>query len=418
MENTCIVGMQWGDEGKGKITDVLAEKVDMVARFSGGNNAGHTIVIEDKKIKLHHVPSGIVRSEVKCFLGNGMVINLEVLKGELETLKQMGIAADNLYISENAHLIMPYHILADEAQEERRGKKKIGTTKRGIGPAYTDKATRTGIRVVDLHNKKIFKEKLKYHFAEKADYISGNLNLDEVFNTFTHLYDYFKDKIADTSLLLYNELSKGKKALFEGAQGALLDIDLGTYPFVTSTMTLAGGASVGLGIPSFFIEKVIGIVKAYTTRVGTGPFPTEDTGDIGGRLREAGAEYGTTTGRPRRCGYLDLVLLKYAKRINGVTSLAVTKLDVLTGLKKIKVAVGYKYNGKILKEYPQDQNVFALCEPVYEEMPGWDKDIDSALTYEELPKEAKRYLDFIQNTLDIPVEYISVGPKRCQIIKK
>lgn len=418
MKNTCIIGAQWGDEGKGKITDVLAEQADIVARFSGGNNAGHTIVINDIILKLHHIPSGITREKTKCVLGNGMVINLAHLKEEVEGLNKLNITAENLYISENAHLIMPYHILTDEFQEEIRGARKIGTTKRGIGPAYTDKAARTGIRVVDLGNKGLLSEKIKFHLEEKKNFIKNKLSQEELVNTYTKLYEFFKEKITDTSLLLYNELSKGKKALFEGAQGALLDLDFGTYPFVTSTTTIAGGASTGLGIPPRFIEKTLGVTKAYTTRVGTGPFPTEETGAEGKHMLDTGAEYGTTTGRARRCGYLDMVILRYTKRINGLDCLAITKLDVLSNLKTLKIATAYKYKNKIIKEFPQNQAVFAECTPVYEELPGWTEDISGALTYGELPKTAKKYLEFIENSLDIPIEYVSVGPRRNQTIKK
>lgn len=418
MKNTCIVGAQWGDEGKGKITDVLAEQADIVARFSGGNNAGHTIVIANQKIKLHHIPSGILHKKIKCILGNGMVINLSDLKDEVDGLHKIGTSTDNLYISQNAHLIMPYHIMVDSAQETLRGKNKIGTTKKGIGPAYTDKAARVGIRVIDLEDKEVFKKKLEYHFKEKAEFITAGTTVREIFEKYLSLYEYFKEKITDTSLFLYDELTKGKKALFEGAQGALLDLDLGTYPFVTSASTTSGGVATGLGIPSFFVEKVIGIAKAYTTRVGTGPFPTEEVNEVGKLLLDVGAEYGTTTGRARRCGYLDLVILKYAKRINGLNCLAVTKLDVLTNIKTIKVATAYKYKNKTIKDFPQNQNTLAECVPVYQELPGWTQDLSSCLTYDELPKNAKKYIEFMENSLDLPVEYVSVGQERAQTIKK
>lgn len=418
MKNTCIVGAQWGDEGKGKITDVLAEQADIVARYSGGNNAGHTIVIDDQKIKLHHIPSGILHKKIKCILGNGMVINLPDLKDEVEGLHKINVSTDNLYISQNAHLIMPYHIMIDGAQEEIRGKNKIGTTKKGIGPAYTDKAARIGIRMIDLEDKQVFKNKLEYHFKEKAEFITAGTSVQETFEKFLSLYEYFKEKTTDTSLFLYNELSNGKKALFEGAQGALLDLDLGTYPFVTSASTTSGGVGTGLGIPSAFVEKVIGVAKAYTTRVGTGPFPTEDTNEVGKLLLDVGAEYGTTTGRARRCGYLDLVILKYAKRINGLNAIAVTKLDVLTNIKTIKVATAYKHKNKTIKDFPQNQNILAECVPIYQELPCWTEDISSCLTYDELPKNAKKYVEFMENSLDIPVSYVSVGPGRAQTIKK
>jgi len=418
MKNTCIVGAQWGDEGKGKITDVLAEQADIVARYSGGNNAGHTIVIDDQTIKLHHIPSGILHKKIKCILGNGMVINLSDLKDEVEGLRKIGVSTDNLYISENAHLIMPYHIMVDGAQEEMRGKNKIGTTKKGIGPAYTDKAARVGIRVIDLEDKQVFKNKLEYHFKEKAQFITSGASVQETFEKYLSLYEYFKERVTDTSLFLYNELSKGKKALFEGAQGALLDLDLGTYPFVTSASTTSGGVGTGLGIPSQYVEKVIGVAKAYTTRVGTGPFPTEDINEVGKILLSMGAEYGTTTGRARRCGYLDLVILKYAKRINGLNAIAITKLDVLTNIKTIKVATAYKHKNKIIKDFPQNQNILAECAPVYQELPGWTQDLSSCITYDELPKNAKKYVEFMENNLDIPVEYVSVGPGRNQTIRK
>lgn len=417
MESTVIVGAQWGDEGKGKITNFLAQRMDIVARFSGGNNAGHTVVIGDKKFKLHHVPSGIFYPEKLCILGSGMVINLEILKKELDSLNQEGISGKNLRISENAHLIMPYHILLDEYQEKIRGGKKLGTTCRGIGPAYVDKVARDGIRVIDLYDTEVFEEKFKFHYKENEKILYENkISFEQIKDKFAELAGYFKPFVTDTSLLLSKAISQGKKILFEGAQGALLDLDFGTYPFVTSASTLSGGASSCLGIPPYAIKKVIGVAKAYTTRVGTGPFPTELKEKTGEYLLEKGAEYGTTTGRPRRCGWLDLVILRYAARINGITSLAVTKLDVLGGLSKIRVASAYKYKGKILKDFPQSLKVLEKCEPVYEEIQGWKKDIGEIRVWEDLPGHVKKYIDLIQNILDVPVEIISVGPEKNQTI--
>ena len=417
MENTVIVGAQWGDEGKGKITNFLSDSFEYIARFAGGNNAGHTVVIGEKKYKLHHIPSGIFNSDKICVLGTGMVINFDMLKEEIDYLNENKISTKNLKISENAHLIMPYHISYDAYQESLRGENKLGTTGRGIGPAYVDKVARTGIRVIDLYDQEIFEQKLRNKFNEDEIFFAkNNLVLNEIREHFGKLAKFFKPYVTDTSILLNSAISKGKKILLEGAQGTLLDLDFGTYPFVTSSTTLSSGSTLGLGIPPYTVKKVMGIAKAYTTRIGTGPFPTEVNGDVCNYLREKGKEFGTTTSRPRRCGYLDLVILRYAVRLNGINSLAVTKLDVLDEMDKIKVAIAYKHKDKIIKEFPQSIKTLAECEPVYQELEGWKTDISSSRIIDDLPQKARNYINFIENILDIPVEIISIGPEKTQTI--
>jgi adenylosuccinate synthase len=421
MPGTAVVGAQWGDEGKGRIVDLLSSRVDMVVRFQGGNNAGHTVVKEDKEFKLHLIPSGILYPGVKCVIGNGVVLNPEVLIEELDSLEKEGISTDNLRVSSNAHMVMPYHITLDRAGEHRLGKSKIGTTHKGIGPAYSEKALRTGIRVQDLQDLKIFRTKLEESLKinnaviEKI-YGLKSLNADEIFEKYSKYAKRISKYIEDTTFLINNALEENKRVLFEGAQGTMLDIDYGTYPYVTSSSTTAGGICTGAGIGPSRLDEIIGVVKAYTTRVGSGPFPTEENGRTGQYLRERGCEYGTTTGRPRRCGWLDAVILKYSVIINTIDSLALTKLDVLSGLKKIKICTGYKYKGKVYNDMPSHQTILHKCTPVYEELKCWDEDISGTKNYEDLPVEAREYIEYIEKILKTPVSMISVGAERKRII--
>ncbi len=421
MPSIVIVGTQWGDEGKGRITDLLAKKVDYVVRFQGGDNAGHTVLLKDKEFKLHLIPSGIFYPHVCCVIGNGVVVNPEVLISEIENLEKQGYSTDNLKISCNAHLVMPYHRILDKAGENRLGKSKIGTTHKGIGPVYSDKAARIGIRTQDILDLKIFRKKLEVNLKLKnaiMEKIYGlkPLDLEEVFEKYKGFAEKIGKYIEDTSFLINQALDKNKKVLFEGAQGTLLDIDHGSYPFVTSSSTVAGGTYSGAGIGPGRLDEVLGIVKAYTTRVGSGPFPTEDEGKTGNYLREKGHEYGTTTGRPRRCGWLDMVILKYSAMINQLDSIALTKLDVLTGLEKLKICTGYKYGDKLFENHPNHQTVLHKCRPVYEEMDGWKENIKDIKNFQNLPENAKKYIKNIENILKIPVSMVSVGPERNQII--
>ncbi|MEW6019299.1 MAG: adenylosuccinate synthase [Pseudomonadota bacterium] len=426
MASTVVVGTQWGDEGKGRIIDNLAARSQVVVRFQGGNNAGHTIVNEMGEFKFHLIPSGILYEHVTAVIGNGVVIDPRVLCEELERLEQRGVPAANLRISGNAHLIMPYHILLDSAHETQLGKRKIGTTRRGIGPAYTDKAARLGIRVQDLLDKKILRQKLDTAIGEKNDllekvYNSPGVDPFEVMEQYAEYADRLNPYIADTSLLINQALKRGEDVLFEGAQGCLLDIDHGTYPFVTSSNPIAGAACVGAGVGPTMIDDVLGVCKAYTTRVGEGPFPTELTGETGKHLGEKGAEFGTTTGRPRRCGWLDLVILNYAVRLNGLTGLAITKLDVLSGLDQISVCSMYEYehDGETANyvDFPPHQSIFFHCRPVYQSMPGWKEDISGCRKLSDLPQAARDYLDLITEETGVPIKMVSVGPGRDEIIE-
>lgn len=421
MAGVVVVGSQWGDEGKGKITDFLAEKADLVVRYQGGNNAGHTVVVGDREFKLHLIPSGILCPNTTCVIGNGVVVDPAILIQELDDLEEKGIRTDFLLISGRAQVIMPYHRRLDELEEDRRGDNKIGTTRRGIGPAYLDKIARVGIRVSDLIDPEIFKEKLATVLEEKNRllmrlYDAQPFNLEEVVRDYQQYADRLRRYVADTSLVAYQALRQGKKVLFEGAQGTLLDIDHGTYPYVTSSHPVAGGACVGSGIGPTWIDQVMGVVKAYTTRVGEGPFPTELLDEQGERLRDKGREYGTTTGRPRRCGWLDLVILRYAVRVNGLTSLAITKLDVLDELETIKICTGYRYHGQDIDELPDTLKVLGECEPVYEELEGWQEDTTMAGTFDKLPKKAQNFLHRIEELTETPIALIAVGPRRDQTI--
>jgi adenylosuccinate synthase len=421
MPAVVLIGAQWGDEGKGKITDFLAEKADMVIRYQGGNNAGHTVVVGDQEFKLHLIPSGILYPGTTCVIGNGVVVDPEVLVKELAYLESRGISTENLKISLRAHLIMPYHIRLDELEEERKGANKIGTTRRGIGPAYMDKAARVGIRLVDLLDEEEFAERLKRNLAEKNRlfnrvYEVEGFEFEQVFEQYRGYLKIIEKYITDTSVIIHEFLSRKKNVLFEGAQGTLLDIDHGTYPYVTSSHPVAGAACIGAGVGPSEINKVIGVVKAYTTRVGEGPFPTELFGTEGDLIRERGYEFGTTTGRPRRCGWLDVVILRYAARVSGLDSIAITKLDVLDQMEKLKVCVAYKYQGEILQDFPASLKVLAQCEPVYEEMDGWLTDTTHCRTFEELPEKARQYINRVAELVKVKPAIIAVGPKREQTI--
>ncbi len=418
MNVTILVGSQWGDEGKGKIVDILSEKVDIVVRYQGGANAGHTVEIGDKKFILHLIPSGILRDNVICVIGNGVVIDPSALLEEIELLEKNNINVNGrLFISQNAHLIMPYHKLLDSINES--GENKIGTTGRGIGPCYIDKYARKGIRIVDLLNRKILEEKIRTNLKEKNNllkkvYDHDELDVEAIIQEYQEFDKAIDKYVKDVPSYLNNAISDGKSILMEGAQGALLDVDHGTYPYVTSSSPTSGGACIGTGIPPNKITQIIGIVKAYTTRVGNGPFPTELVDEEGEKLRKTGAEYGATTGRPRRCGWFDAFLVKYSVMINGIDYVAITKLDVLSVFDQIKVCIGYELNGKKIKSFPTDADRLYNVKPVYETLPGWKKDISKCKSYSELPEETKNYLSFLVKEAGIKINIISVGPKRQQ----
>jgi adenylosuccinate synthase len=421
MSVTVVVGSQWGDEGKGKIVDILSERYDIVVRYQGGANAGHTVQIGDKQFILHLIPSGILRENVQCVIGNGVVIDPKALLDEIKFLESLGInIKGRLFISQNAHLIMPYHKLLDSISES--GSTKIGTTGRGIGPCYIDKYARKGIKIVDLLDKIILEEKIKINIEEKNKlfkklYNHEELNVEEIIREYLEFDDAIDQYITDVPSYLNNALNDKKSILLEGAQGTLLDIDFGTYPYVTSSNPTSGGACTGSGIPPTKITMVVGIVKAYTTRVGLGPFPTELLGEEGNRLRDIGAEFGATTGRPRRCGWLDTFLLSYSRMINGIDRAAITKLDVLSYLDKIKVCIGYEINGKKLNSYPTSVNQMMQVKPVYETLPGWQTNISEAKNFDDLPGRAKDYLKFISDQSGFEISMISVGPRRSQTIE-
>ncbi|RMD51179.1 MAG: adenylosuccinate synthase [Ignavibacteria bacterium] len=420
MSVTILVGSQWGDEGKGKIVDILSEKFDIVARYQGGANAGHTIQIGDNQYVLHLIPSGILRDGVQCVIGNGVVIDPKALLEEIEFLKSHNIdITGRLFISQNAHLIMPYHKLLDNISES--GKKKIGTTGRGIGPCYIDKYARRGIKIIDLLNKSALEEKIRLNIEEKNNIIEKvygekGLDVDEIIAEYTEFDKVIDPFIKDIPTFLNEEIKNGKSVLMEGAQGALLDVDHGTYPFVTSSNPTSGGACTGTGLPPTMITDVFGIIKAYTTRVGLGPFPTELNDETGENLRKWGAEFGATTGRPRRCGWFDAFLVKYSCMINGISKAAITKLDVLSELDEIKVCVGYELNGKKLNTFPTTESVLNNVTPVYETLPGWKKDISGATSFDELPAEAKDYLEFISKESGFEIGIVSIGPRRRETI--
>ena len=424
MSTFIVLGAQWGDEGKGKMTDYLAEEANVVVRYQGGNNAGHTVEVGDKQYKLHLIPSGILHDEKLNVIGNGVVIDPIAFFSEIDYLQEEGVKVnpEKLIVSDRAHIIMPYHKILDKLKEQARGKNDIGTTGKGIGPCYTDKFERCGIRVCDLIDKEVFKEKLMVNIEMKNKYIVNvlggeALSFDEIYEEYSKYGEKLKPFVKDTSVRVYNEIKEDKTVLFEGAQGMLLDIDYGTYPYVTSSNTTAGGVANGVGIGPNMITNAVGITKAYTTRVGKGPFPTELLDETGDWIREKGHEYGVTTGRSRRCGWLDLVIVKTACRVSGLTSLAVTKIDTLAGLDTLKVCVGYKFNGEVIDYFPASLEDLANCEPVYEEFEGWGEEVADARSYDELPENAKKYLKRIEEFTDTKISIVSVGPKRDQTMR-
>ncbi|MEO0827664.1 MAG: adenylosuccinate synthase [Cyanobacteria bacterium J06635_15] len=421
MANVIVIGAQWGDEGKGKITDLLSKSADVVVRYQGGVNAGHTVVVKDQTFKLHLIPSGILYPETQCIIGNGTVIDPKALIEELDKLEGLSISTRNLLISESAHVTMPYHRMIDQASEERRGNKKIGTTKRGIGPTYADKSERTGIRMIDLMDLEALREQLEWTISYKnvvLEKLYGLPPLDPkaVIEEYRQYAERLRSHVADSSLAIYNAYRKRKNILFEGAQGTLLDLDHGTYPYVTSSNPVAGGACIGSGVGPTMIDRVIGVAKAYTTRVGEGPFPTELDGDMGQHLCDRGAEFGTTTGRQRRCGWFDAVIGRYAVRINGLDCLAVTKLDVLDEVDEIKVCVAYEVDGHQCKDLPSDARQFARCKPIYKTLPGWNEPTDHCRSLEDLPKPALNYLKFLAELMEVPIAIVSLGASRDQTI--
>lgn len=419
MSAIVLIGSQWGDEGKGKITDFLAEKADCVVRYQGGSNAGHTVEVLDQQFKLHLIPSGILYSNTQCIVGNGVVVDMGELISELEGLESRGIDTRNLRISRRAPLVLPYHKKIDSLEDRASN---IGTTKRGIGPTYADKINRTGFRIGDLlDSPAYFEPRFEAQVKQKnriIEEIHGEAGFDsrELLDELRQQVERLKPYIADTSLLIYEAIKKGHKVLFEGAQGTLLDIDHGTYPYVTSSHPIAGGACVGAGVGPTCIDRVIGVAKAYTTRVGEGPFPTELQDADGDMLQQRGMEFGTTTGRKRRCGWLDAVILRYATRLNCLTDLAITKLDVLDEFAVVKICTGYKYKGTVISEFPESVEALEGCEPVYMELPGWQEDITGVTEYEKLPPNARRYLDVIYDLTEVKQTLIAVGPKRSQTI--
>jgi adenylosuccinate synthase len=421
MSGTALVGIQWGDEGKGKVTDLLAEHTHYVVRYQGGNNAGHTIVVGDEKYALHLVPTGILYEHCTPVIGPGVVIDPGVLLDEMTALTQRGIDPSSLKISGNAHVIMPYHLELDKVTERFLGRNRLGTTKRGIGPAYADKAARIGIRMQDLLEEKIFSTKLKVALKEKnlvLTRVFGRLPVDEteIREQYIEYGERLRSYITDTALLVQQALDKGENVLFEGAQATMLDLDHGTYPFVTSSNPIAGGACAGAGVGPRDIERIIGITKSYCTRVGSGPFPSEADPADAEVLVEAGGEYGTTTGRKRRCGWFDAVAGRYAARLNTLTELVVTKLDVLSSFESIKVCTAYRYEGERYEEFPPHQTIFNKCTPVYEEFPGWGGDISGARSLDDLPKGARSYLEAVEELVGTPVSWASVGPDRDEIV--
>ncbi|GAA3142694.1 adenylosuccinate synthase [Planomonospora alba] len=422
MPAVVLFGAQWGDEGKGKATDLLGDKVDYVVRYQGGNNAGHTVVIGDQKYALHLLPTGVLSPNVVPVIGNGVVIDPGVLLSEIEGLQARGVSSERLLISANAHLIMPHHKALDKVSERYLGKARIGTTGRGIGPAYGDKIYRMGVRVQDLLDPGILQKKIEVALGEKNQiltkiYNRRSLDPARVLEEYLGYAERLKPYIADTSLILSRALDEGKVVLLEGGQGNLLDIDHGTYPFVTSSSPTSGGACAGAGIPPTRISRVIGILKAYTTRVGSGPFPTELTDEMGDWLRTTGGEYGVTTGRNRRCGWFDAVIARYATRINGVTDFFLTKLDVLSGLEKIPVCVAYEVDGVRHDEIPMTQTDFHHAKPVYEEFPGWQEDITGAKSFDDLPPNAQAYVRALEEMSGAPISAIGVGPGRTETLQ-
>jgi len=421
MSTVVIVGSQWGDEGKGKVIDYLAAEANVVVRGQGGNNAGHTVVVGEKKYALHLIPSGILYKDTINVIGNGVVFDPEGFLNEIEGLEAKGVSTDNIRISDRAHVIFPYHKEIDRLGEEARGEDKIGTTKKGIGPCYMDKVERTGLRICDLIDEEHFEDKARAQIEKKnviIEKIYGGtaLDADEMIEAYKGFAKRIKKYVADTSVVVYDAIKADKKVLLEGAQGSLLDIDLGTYPYVTSSHPTSGGFSVGAGIGPNAIEEVLGITKAYTTRVGMGPFVTELEDETGDKIRTQGNEFGTTTGRARRCGWFDSVLVKYSARINGMTAMALMLVDVLSGFDTLKICTGYKYGDEIIEHYPANLSVLEKCEPIYEEMPGWTEDLTNATSYDDLPDACKNYIKRIEELVGVPAKIVSIGPKRSQTI--
>ncbi len=421
MANVVVIGAQWGDEGKGKITDLLSKSADVVVRSQGGVNAGHTVVVQGQTFKLHLIPSGILYPDTECIIGSGTVIDPKVLLEEVAQLHQLNVSTENLFISQTAHITMPYHCLIDQAAEQKRGDYKIGTTGRGIGPTYADKSERTGIRVLDLMNLDESESKFTWTIQYKNAILEKLYDLPplepkKVIAEYREYAEKLRPHVVDSSLKVFGAVRQKKNILFEGAQGTLLDLDHGTYPYVTSSNPIAGGACVGAGIGPTIIDRVIGVAKAYTTRVGEGPFPTELTDEMGDLLGERGAEFGTTTGRRRRCGWFDAVIGRYAARINGLDCLAITKLDVLDTLDEIKVCVAYDIDGETCEELPSNANLFARCQPIYQTMPGWQQPTSECRSLEELPKEALSYLKYLAELMDVPIAIVSLGAGREQTI--
>ena len=421
MSTTVVLGAQWGDEGKGKVTDFFASTADYVVRFQGGNNAGHTIVVGENKIALSLTPSGVLYPNCTPVIGSGCVVDIGFLKQELEMLNEKNINTDKLAISANAHVVMPYHKLLDELIEESLGENKIGTTKKGIGPCYADKIQRKGIRIQDLLDETNFEIKVRKNIEDvnltlTKIYDHSPLVVDDILDEFSTYKDIVTNHVADTSLLIANAIKNKKTILFEGAQGTLLDIDHGTYPFVTSSNTSSGNAAIGSGVGPKNIDRIVGVTKAYISRVGSGPFLTEQKNEIGDFLIEKGAEFGVVTGRRRRCGWLDLISLKYSVRVNSLTELFITKLDVLSGLEELKLCVGYKDNDEVITDYPFNQNVLNSAEPVYETFDGWTDDISTVKSFEDLPNNAQSYIKAIETFIEVPITFISVGPERTENI--
>ncbi|MFT8669575.1 MAG: adenylosuccinate synthase [Liquorilactobacillus hordei] len=419
MSSVVVVGSQWGDEGKGKITDFLSRNAEVIARYQGGDNAGHTIVFDGETYKLRLIPSGIFYESKISVIGNGVVLNPKSLVEELGYLKERGISTSNLRISDRAHVILPYHILLDGLQEKAKKDQKIGTTNKGIGPAYMDKAARVGIRVADLLDKEIFEEKLRQNLEEKNRefvkfYEVEPLKFEDIFEQYYEYGQQFKDNVTDTSVVLNDALDSGKRVLFEGAQGVMLDIDQGTYPFVTSSNPVAGGVTIGSGVGPSKIDKVVGVCKAYTSRVGDGPFPTELANATGDFIREAGHEYGTVTKRPRRIGWFDSVVMRHAKRVSGLTNLCLNCVDVLTGLDEVKICTAYELDGKRIYHYPASLKQLAQCKPVYETLPGWSEDITQCKRLEDLPENVRKYIHRIEELVGVKISTFSVGPDREQ----
>lgn len=418
MPVTIVVGAQWGDEGKGKVVDLLSPDMDIVVRYQGGANAGHTVVYDQKQFILHQIPTGILQPDTICIIGSGVVIDPVGLMHEIELLKKEGIKFyGRLFISHKAHLIMPYHKLLDQIGEEKEGVDKIGTTGRGIGPAYVDKYSRSGIRIVDLLDRDVLREKLQKNIQAKNlllkhIYDEEELEPDKIISEYLEFDRKMDEFITDTSLYINQAIKDGKKILLEGAQGTLLDIDFGTYPYVTSSHPISGGACIGVGIGPTKIDKVIGVMKAYTTRVGFGPFPTEFDEEFGNHIRNLGSEYGATTGRPRRCGWLDILIARYAAQVNGIDKFAITKLDVLDTLETINICTHYRYKEKVIEHFPSESNILNSAEPVYEELPGWCTSTQKCRTLNDLPENARLYLKRIEKLTEVPIEIISVGSDR------